>query len=210
MNPVHHESHRPSTPPSTLKKPFQITNSRKSSFFREVVAVVKGGISDGWILLSSSSSGGKCEDAALPGLHSVEEQLTTDLVQVDVLFADQSMKRKFLLILSGNHIAIALVNQYKCLTVSGKTSCPRHSWLEDAILLGLTSGNSTYPASSHPWSTFRRLGNYCVLSLVLTTERVSPKKIQKLPSEFSLFKLCFGRDYSPKFKKNLGLAACRY
>ncbi|KAJ6717978.1 hypothetical protein OIU79_006002 [Salix purpurea] len=28
--------------------------------------------------------------------------------------AGQSMKRKFLLILSGNHIAIALVNQYKC------------------------------------------------------------------------------------------------
>uniref|UniRef100_A0A6N2NF47 Uncharacterized protein n=1 Tax=Salix viminalis TaxID=40686 RepID=A0A6N2NF47_SALVM len=75
------------------------------------------------------------------------------------------------------------------LTVSGKTSCPRHSWLEDVILLGLTSGNSTYAASSHPWSTIRRLGNYCVLSLDFDD---------------------FGRDYSPKFKKNLGLAACRY
>lgn len=31
------------------------------------------------------SSGGKCEDAALPCLNFFEEQLTTDLVQVDVL-----------------------------------------------------------------------------------------------------------------------------
>ena len=30
------------------------------------VAVLKEGKSDGWILPSSSSSGGKCEDAALP------------------------------------------------------------------------------------------------------------------------------------------------
>uniref|UniRef100_A0A3N7FNP1 Uncharacterized protein n=1 Tax=Populus trichocarpa TaxID=3694 RepID=A0A3N7FNP1_POPTR len=104
----------------------------------------------------------------------MNEQLPTDLVQLDVLFqkargeginiqvAGQSMKRKFLLIVSGNYFSIALVNQYKLrrgektrknlmLTVSGKTSCHSHCWLEDVIQLilpGLTGGNSGY-AENH-------------------------------------------------------------
>ena len=132
--------------------------------------------------------------------------------------AGQSMKRKFLLIVSGNYFSIALVNQYKLrcgsrltshfllfflellspltvmrpfsnclvscmfftpscgfeltysnrwpyrrgektrknlmLTVSGKTSCHSHCWLEDVIQLilpGLTGGNSGYAGEGDPF-----------------------------------------------------------
>lgn len=75
-----------------------------------------------------------------------KEQLPSDLVRVDTLFQKAvdaeidiqcrsvSEKEISLLILSGNWIAIALVDLYKL----------SHSWLEDVCISGLYSGNSEY------------------------------------------------------------------
>ncbi|KAJ6892074.1 hypothetical protein NC651_025306 [Populus alba x Populus x berolinensis] len=105
----------------------------------------------------------------------MKEQLPTDLVQLDVLFQKARGEGiniqcwKFLLILLGNYFSIALVNRYKLrcgsldpigegknvenlmLTVSGKTLCHSHSWLEDVILPGLAGGTSGYAGEGDPF-----------------------------------------------------------